>query len=407
MSKIKEKIVLAFSGGLDTSAIIPWLKLNYDCEVYAVAADVGQNAEELIGVKDKAIALGAEDCVVVDLKEALVKDCIFPMAKINARYENRYLLGTAIARPYIAKAQVDYALSIGATALCHGCTGKGNDQIRFEMAYASLAPELKVIAPWRIWNMQSREDLHQFIIEQGLSSTAKVNKQYSRDENLWHLSHEGDCLEDPWNAPEPSMWQLTRSLNETPDAPQDVQLSFHQGDLIAIDGASVTPYQGIKQLNELGGIHGVGRIDIVENRTIGMKSRGCYETPAGTIVYAALESLEELVLDKESSGFKRGIAEQFAQLVYEGKWFTPLMETLLLTANKLCEKMTGDVVLTLHKGHAMVKQRRAPNSLYDHAYATFDDDDVYDQKDAAGFIRLFSLSSRIQHGKNNKSENEV
>lgn len=399
MNTAKEKIVLAFSGGLDTSAIIPWLKLHYDCDVYALAADVGQNPDELIGVKDKAIALGAADCEVVDLKEALVKDCIFPMAKINARYENRYLLGTAIARPYIAKAQVEYALAIGATALCHGCTGKGNDQIRFEMAYASLAPDLKVIAPWREWEMQSREDLHNFIIEQGLSSTAQVNKQYSRDENLWHLSHEGDCLEDPWCAPEESMWQLTRPLSETPDTPEEITLGFKAGALQSINGKQVTPFQGIKQLNELGGLHGVGRIDIVENRTIGMKSRGCYETPAGTILYAALEALEELVLDKESSAFKRDIAERFAQQVYEGKWFTPLMTTLLNTADNLCQTMTGEVVLALHKGHALVKQRRSPDSLYDHDYATFDDDDVYDQHDAAGFIRLFSLSSRIQNQK--------
>ena len=393
--KIK-KVVLAYSGGLDTSAIIPWLKENYDgCEVVAFCADVGQGDEELEGVKEKAIASGASECHVVDLKEAFVKDYIYPIIKTGAVYEGQYLLGTSMARPVIAKAHVEVALKVGADAVCHGCTGKGNDQVRFESCFAALAPELTVIAPWREWDMVSREDLLSYLAERDIPCAASLTKIYSRDANAWHISHEGGELEDPWCEPSKEVWTMTVDPLDAPDQPDKVTLSFKQGELVAVDGQELSAYQALIYLNDKAAAHGVGRIDIVENRLVGMKSRGCYETPGGTVLMAAYKGLESLILDKESLKYRESISLEFSHVIYDGRWFTPLAKALLAGAASLAEKVTGDVVVKLYKGQASVTQRRSPNSLYSEAFATFGADDVYDQKHAEGFIRLFSLSSRI------------
>ncbi|WDD99704.1 argininosuccinate synthase [Thalassomonas actiniarum] len=393
--KIK-KVVLAYSGGLDTSAIIPWLKENYHgCEVVAFCADVGQGEEELEGIVEKAIASGASECHVVDLKEEFVKDYIYPIVKTGAVYEGQYLLGTSMARPVIAKAHVEVALKVGADALCHGCTGKGNDQVRFESCFAALAPQLQVIAPWREWDMVSREDLLSYLAERDIPCSASLTKIYSRDANAWHISHEGGELEDPWCEPSKEVWTMTVDPLEAPDTPETVMLSFDQGQLVAVDGQQLTPYQALMYLNDKAAAHGVGRIDIVENRLVGMKSRGCYETPGGTVLMAAYKGLETLILDKESLKFRESVALEFSHVIYDGRWFTPLAKAQLAAANSLAEKVTGDVVVKLFKGQAVVSQRRSPYSLYSEEFATFGADDVYDQKHAEGFIRLFSLSSRI------------
>ncbi|WP_281559851.1 argininosuccinate synthase [Thalassomonas sp. RHCl1] len=393
--KVK-KVVLAYSGGLDTSAIIPWLKENYHgCEVVAFCADVGQGEEELEGIVEKAIASGASECHVVDLKEEFVKDYIYPIVKTGAVYEGQYLLGTSMARPVIAKAHVEVALKVGADALCHGCTGKGNDQVRFESCFAALAPQLKVIAPWREWDMLSREDLLAYLAERDIPCSASLTKIYSRDANAWHISHEGGELEDPWCEPSKEVWTMTVDPLEAPDTPENVMLSFEQGQLVAVDGQTLTPYQALMYLNDKAAAHGVGRIDIVENRLVGMKSRGCYETPGGTVLMAAYKGLETLILDKESLKFRESVALEFSHVIYDGRWFTPLAKAQLAAANSLSDKVTGDVVVKLFKGQAVVSQRRSPYSLYSEEFATFGADDVYDQKHAEGFIRLFSLSSRI------------
>lgn len=393
--KVK-KVVLAYSGGLDTSAIIPWLKENYHgCEVVAFCADVGQGEEELEGIVEKAIASGASECHVVDLKEEFVKDYIYPIVKTGAVYEGQYLLGTSMARPVIAKAHVEVALKVGADALCHGCTGKGNDQVRFESCFAALAPQLKVIAPWREWDMVSREDLLAYLAERDIPCSASLTKIYSRDANAWHISHEGGELEDPWCEPSKEVWTMTVDPLEAPDTPQTVMLSFDKGQLVAVDGQQLSPYQALMYLNDQAAAHGVGRIDIVENRLVGMKSRGCYETPGGTVLMAAYKGLESLILDKESLKFRESVALEFSHVIYDGRWFTPLAKAQLASADSLAEKVTGDVVVKLFKGQAVVSQRRSPYSLYSEEFATFGADDVYDQKHAEGFIRLFSLSSRI------------
>ncbi len=399
MSELKKgvkKVVLAYSGGLDTSAIVPWLKDNYDCEVIAFVADVGQGAEDLEGVEQKAINSGASSCYVVDLKEQFVKEVIYPTLKAGAVYEGQYLLGTSMARPIIARAQVELALKLGADALCHGCTGKGNDQVRFEGAFAALAPQLKVIAPWREWEFNSRQSLLNYLAEKNVPTTATATKIYSRDANLFHISHEGGELENPWNEPSEQVWMWTNSPEQAPDRAEYIQLSFVKGELSAIDGKAVSGVEAIEQLNKAGSIHGVGRIDIVENRLVGMKSRGCYETPGGTIIVAALRALESLVYDRTSLKYREEVGLEVAQLVYDGRWFTPLKDALFAASNALAEQLTGDIVVKLYKGQVTVAKRRSPNSLYSEAFATFDGDEVYNQKDAAGFIRLYSLASRIR-----------
>lgn len=391
-----KKVVLAYSGGLDTSAIVPWLKDNYNCEVIAFVADVGQGDEELAGVEEKAIKSGASSCHIVDLREEFVKEVIYPTLKTGAVYEGQYLLGTSMARPVIARAQVKLALELGADALCHGCTGKGNDQVRFEGAFAALAPQLKVIAPWREWQFNSRQSLLNYLAEKNVPTTASATKIYSRDANLWHISHEGGELENPWCEPSEQVWMWTKSPEQAPDHAAYVELSFVKGELKQINGNAIAPVDAIELLNDIGSEHGVGRIDIVENRLVGMKSRGCYETPGGTILMAALKGLEALVYDRTSLKYREEVGLEFAQLVYDGRWFTPLKDALLAAATSLAEQLTGDVVIKLYKGNVTVAKRRSPNSLYSEAFATFEGDEVYNQKDAAGFIRLYSLASRIR-----------
>ncbi|AUW37817.1 argininosuccinate synthase [Grimontia hollisae] len=395
MSDIK-KVVLAYSGGLDTSAIIPWLKENYDCEVVAFVADVGQGEEELVGIEEKAIASGASACYIADLKEEMVADYIYPSLKTGAVYEGKYLLGTSMARPIIAKAQVECALEVGADALCHGCTGKGNDQVRFESAFAALAPQLKVIAPWREWNLRSREALLDYLAERNIPCTASLEKIYSRDANAWHISTEGGVLEDTWNAPNDLCWVWTVDPEQAPDQPETVSLLVEKGEVVAVDGERMSPYQVLTTLNEKGARHGVGRIDIVENRLVGMKSRGCYETPGGTIMMEALRGVEQLVLDKDCFEYREEIGLKASHLIYDGRWFTPLCKALLAAAESLAEPVSGEVVVKLYKGQATVVQKRSLNSLYSEEFATFGEDDVYDHSHAGGFIRLYSLSSRIR-----------
>ncbi|MFN4053670.1 MAG: argininosuccinate synthase [Alishewanella aestuarii] len=391
-----KKVVLAYSGGLDTSAIVPWLKDNYDCEVIAFVANVGQGDEELAGVEQKAINSGASSCYVVDLREELVNEVIFPTLKTGAVYEGQYLLGTSMARPVIARAQVKLALELGADALCHGCTGKGNDQVRFEGAFAALAPHLKVIAPWREWEFNSRQSLLNYLAEKKIPTTASATKIYSRDANLWHISHEGGEIENPWNEPSDQIWMWTKSPEQAPDKAEYVELSFEAGELKKVNGQAMNGVAAIELLNAVGSEHGVGRIDIVENRLVGMKSRGCYETPGGTIILAALKGLEALVYDRTSLKYREEVGLEFAQLVYDGRWFTPLKDALLAAATSLAAQLTGDVVVKLYKGNVTVAKRRSPNSLYSEAFATFEGDEVYNQKDAEGFIRLYSLASRIR-----------
>ncbi|MDX1676243.1 argininosuccinate synthase [Arsukibacterium sp.] len=391
-----KKVVLAYSGGLDTSAIVPWLKDNYNCEVIAFVANVGQGDDELAGVEQKAIKSGASSCYVVDLREELVNEVIFPTLKTGAVYEGQYLLGTSMARPVIARAQVKLALELGADALCHGCTGKGNDQVRFESCFAALAPQLKVIAPWREWQFNSRQSLLDYLAEKNVPTTASATKIYSRDANLWHISHEGGELEDPWCEPSEQVWMWTKSPEQAPDTPAYVALTFAKGQLTEVDGRKLDGVAAIELLNELGSEHGIGRIDIVENRLVGMKSRGCYETPGGTILLAGLKGLEALVYDRSSLKYREEIALEFAQLVYDGRWFTPLKDALLAAATSLAGQLTGEVVIKLFKGNVTVAKRRSVNTLYSEAFATFEGDEVYDQKDAAGFIRLYSLASRIR-----------
>ena len=395
-NKKVKKVVLAYSGGLDTSAIIPWLKENYDgCEVIAFCADVGQGEEELAGIEEKAIASGASECHVVDLKEAFVGEYIYPIIKTGAVYEGQYLLGTSMARPVIAKAHVEVARKVGADALCHGCTGKGNDQVRFEACFAALAPELQVIAPWREWDMVSREDLLDYLAERDIPCAASLTKIYSRDANAWHISHEGGELEDPWCQPSKEVWTMTVDPLDAPNTPDYVTLSFEEGLLTKVDEQALSPFEALMYLNDKAAAQGVGRIDIVENRLVGMKSRGCYETPGGTVLMAAYKGLESLILDKESLKFRESVGLEFSHVIYDGRWFTPLAKAQLAAAESLAENVTGDVVVQLYKGQATVTQRQSPNSLYSEAFATFGEDDVYDQKHAEGFIRLYSLSSRI------------
>ncbi|WP_445778229.1 argininosuccinate synthase [Shewanella sp.] len=392
-----KKVVLAYSGGLDTSAIIPWLKETYDnCEIVAFCADVGQGEEELVGLTEKALASGASECHIIDLKEEFVADYIYPTIATGAIYEGTYLLGTSMARPIIAKAQVEVARKVGADAVCHGCTGKGNDQVRFEGCFAALAPDLKVIAPWREWEMRSREDLLAYLAERNIKTSASATKIYSRDANAWHISHEGGELEDPWNEPSKGVWTLTVAPEDAPNEPEYVSLAIKNGRVTHVNDEALSPYAALMKLNDIAGKHGVGRIDITENRLVGMKSRGCYETPGGTVMFAGLRAIEELVLDKTSRTWREQIAGQMSHLVYDGRWFTPLCKSLIAASESLAESVNGDVVIKLYKGQATAVKKRSPNSLYSESFATFGEDDVYDQKHAEGFIRLYSLASRIR-----------
>ncbi|WP_241650028.1 argininosuccinate synthase [Rosenbergiella collisarenosi] len=390
------KIVLAYSGGLDTSAIIPWLKENYGCEVVAFVANVGQDPADLEGVEKKAMQSGASECHVVDLREEFIREYVYPVLQTGALYEGTYLLGTSMARPIIAKAQVEVALKVGADALCHGATGKGNDQVRFESTYAALAPQLKVIAPWREWDLRSREALLDYLKQRDIPTTASLEKIYSRDENAWHISTEGGVLESPANAANQDCWVWTVDPLDAPDQPEEVTLSVEKGKVVAVNGERLSPFQALEKLNVLGAKHGVGRIDIVENRLVGMKSRGCYETPGGTIMVNALRAVEQLVLDRDSFKWREQLGLEMSYVVYDGRWFTPIRKALQASAESLAEELNGEVVIRLYKGHATAIKKKSDNSLYSEEFATFGEDEVYDHSHAEGFIRLYSLSSRIR-----------
>lgn len=390
------KVVLAYSGGLDTSIIIPWLKENYGCEVIAFAADVGQG-EELAPLQEKALETGASKIYIEDLRHEFVTDYVFPMLKSGAVYEGKYLMGTSIARPVIAKKQVEIAAQEGAEAVAHGCTGKGNDQVRFELTFRALNPQLKVIAPWREWTLSSRQDEISYAAQHGISVPVTKEKPYSMDRNLWHISYEGGVLEDPWQPPDEEMFQLTVAPEKAPDSPEEIEIGFEQGSPVAVNGQSYTPVALIEHLNHLGGKHGIGRIDIVENRLVGMKSRGVYETPGGTILYTAHQELEYLTLERDTMHYKEIISKKYAELVYNGLWFTPLREALDAFIDKTQERVTGTVRLKLWKGHCVPVGRKSPYSLYQEDLATFEADTVYNQKDAEGFIKLFGLPQQVWH----------
>ncbi|HEY6348519.1 MAG TPA: argininosuccinate synthase [Candidatus Angelobacter sp.] len=388
-----EKVVLAYSGGLDTSIIIPWLKENYDCEVIAMIADVGQG-DDVDQVAEKAYTTGAVKVHVVDLRKEFLTDYVFPALRAGAVYEHKYLLGTSLARPVIARHQVEVALNEGATALAHGCTGKGNDQVRFEHAFQALAPELKVIAPWREWKLKSREDCLDYAEQHGIPVAASREKIHSRDKNIWHLSHEGGELEDPANSPLDSTWQLTRSPQQAPDREETVTIGFEAGNPVAIDGHKFDPVSLLELLNEIGGRNAIGRVDLVENRFVGIKSRGCYETPGGTLLLAAHRELEALCLDREVLHFKQHVALKYAELVYYGLWFTPLREALDAFVSETQKEVTGAVTLKLYKGNVTIAGRESEFSLYRTDLSSFTMSESYNQKDAEGFIRILGLPAR-------------
>jgi argininosuccinate synthase len=388
-----EKVVLAYSGGLDTSIIIPWLKENYAYEVIAMVGDVGQG-EDLEAVVNKAYKTGASKVVVEDLREEFLTGYVWPALKAGAVYEHKYLLGTSLARPVIAKHQVAVASREGATAVAHGCTGKGNDQVRFELAYQALAPELKVIAPWREWNLKSREDCLDYAEQHGIPVAASREKIHSRDRNLWHISHEGGELEDAAHAPLPTTWQLTRSPQDAPDRGEQVQIGFEKGIPVAVNGMKMDPVSLVELLNEMGGRNAIGRVDLVENRFVGIKSRGCYETPGGTLLLTAHRELEALCLDRDLMHFKQHIALKYAEMVYFGLWFTPLRQALDAFVETSQKEVTGTVSLSLYKGNVSVVSRHSEYSMYRTDLAAFTMGDSYDQKDAAGFIRVLGLPAR-------------
>lgn len=389
------KIVLAYSGGLDTSVILKWLIENYECPVVAFSADLGQG-EELAPVAEKAMASGAESVHVIDLKEEFVQDFVFPMFRANAVYEGTYLLGTSIARPCIAEAQMELAKWQNADAVSHGATGKGNDQVRFELAYLAINPDIKVIAPWRLWDMRSRSDLIAYAREKGIVVTSSVEKPYSMDRNLLHLSFEGGILEDPWAEPPADMFVLTADPREAPDSPEEITITFRQGDPVAVDGKPLSPASLLAHLNIAAGRHGVGRVDMVENRYVGMKCRGVYETPGGTVIHAARRALESITLDREVMHLKDEWIPRYASLVYYGYWFSPERRMLQAAIDEAAREVSGDVRLKLYKGSVIVTGRRSDRSLYDERFATFEEDRVYSQADADGFIRLNALRLRIR-----------
>ena len=388
-------IALAYSGGLDTSIIVPWLKERYGARVICVAADIGQG-EELEGVRAKAIASGADECYVEDLRREFVEDFVWPTLRAGAVYGRKYLLGTSMGRPLIARRQVEIARQVGADALAHGCTGKGNDQVRFELTYAAFAPDLPIIAPWREWNIRSREDAIAYAEAHKIPVTATRDKIYSRDRNVWHISHEGGVLEQPAVAPPADLFMLTTAPENAPDQPEEVTIGFHSGTPVSVNGDELDSVDLLVALNKIGGRHGIGRIDLVEDRLVGMKSRGIYETPGGTLLYSALSELEQLVLDRRTLAAKDLIAPRYADLVYEGRWWTTEREGYDAFVNVAQERVTGTAILRLFKGTASVVGRESEYALYDERFVTFGEDDVYQQSDAAGFIRLYGLSARVR-----------
>ncbi len=403
MAQQIKKVVLAYSGGLDTSIIIPWLKENYNnCEVIAVSADLGQG-DELEGLNEKAIKTGASKLYIEDMRKELIEEYIWPTLKANAAYEGRYLLGTSFARPLIAKRLVEIAKKEGADAICHGCTGKGNDQVRFELSIRAFDPDIKIIAPWREWDIKSREEEIDYAEAHNIPLKITRETNYSKDKNLWHLSHEGLDLEDPANEPKYNeILELGVSPEQAPDAATYVTIHFEKGIPTAIDGVNMGSLEIMDKLNQLGGANGIGIADILENRLVGMKSRGVYETPGGTILYHAHNKLEEMCLDKDTFHYKQQVAITFGELVYDGKWYTPLREALSAFVDSTQEYVTGDVKLKLYKGNIIDAGMTSPYSLYDEDTATFDEDEVYNQADAAGFINLFGLSMKIQAKKGRK-----
>ncbi len=394
-TKKTEKIILAYSGGLDTSVILKWLIEEYQCPVIAYAADIGQN-EDWEAIKEKGMATGAEKVIISDLREEFVRDYIFPAFRANAIYEGSYLLGTSLARPIIAKEQVRIAEQEGADSLSHGATGKGNDQVRFELGYLALNPKLKIIAPWRIWDLNSRNKLLAFAKEHGIPVPVTKKSPYSSDENILHISFEGGLLEDPWNEPDEDMFKLSVSPEKAPDKPTWVEMEFENGDPVAIDGKRLAPVEIMTELNRLGGENGIGRLDMVENRFVGMKSRGVYETPGGTILRIAHRDLETITLDREVLAIRDSLVPEYAKLIYNGFWFAPEMALLQKTMDETQKTVNGVVRLKLYKGNCIPVGRKSDNSLYSEAFATFEEDEVYDQSDAEGFIRLNSLRLQIQ-----------
>jgi argininosuccinate synthase len=391
-----KKVVLAYSGGLDTSVIVPWLKENYGCEVVCFCADVGQSDEDLHGLEEKAVRSGADQFVLHVMKEEFASDYLFPMLKMGAVYEHKYLLGTSVARPLIAKHLVDVAHETGADAIAHGATGKGNDQVRFELTVMALDPRLTVIAPWREWDIRSREDAIEYAAKHNVPVTATIKSIYSRDSNLWHLSHEGGLLENPWSEPEESMYQLSASPENAPEQAESVEIEFDSGVPVAVNGEKLSPARIIETLNAIGGAHAIGRVDLVENRLVGMKSHGVYETPGGTILLYAHRELESLVIDHETINYKQTVALKYAELTYNGLWFTPLREAIDAFVDSTQGPVTGTVRLKLYKGNIISAGRKSKFSLYREDFATFGQEDVYDQSDAEGFINLYGLSLKVR-----------
>jgi argininosuccinate synthase len=392
---VTEKVVLAYSGGLDTSIIIPWLRETHGLEVHCLAGDVGQGASELAGLEEKALATGAASCDIVDLRREFLEDYVWPCLRAMAVYEGRYLLGTSMARPILAKAQVRKAKELGASCVAHGCTGKGNDQVRFELAYMALAPELKVIAPWRDWDIESREDAIQYAVAHDIPVTATVEKIYSRDRNLWHISHEGGALEDPANPPPDDVWMLTVDPSRAPDVPHILTVGFEAGVPTALNGKTMAAEELLQHLNSLGGMHGVGRADITENRLVGMKSRGVYETPGGTIILEGLRTLRSLTIERDTMRMAEKLMLDYADLVYTGRWFHPLREALDAFFTRMTRCVTGQVQVRLFKGQATAIGARSPHSLYAEDLATFGKSSQYDQADSRGFIKLYGLPGTV------------
>jgi argininosuccinate synthase len=401
MPEVK-KVVLAYSGGLDTSVILRWLIEHYHCDVVAYCADLGQG-EELITVRDKALKTGASGVHIVDLRESFVQDFIFPMLRGAAVYEGSYLLGTSIARPLIAQAQVEVARREGADAVAHGATGKGNDQVRFELTYAALAPDLKVIAPWREWDLNSRTSLIAFARRYDIPVPVTAERPYSMDRNLFHISYEGGILEDPWSAPPDKMYLLTQSPETAPDIPVTVEIDFESGNPVAVDGRRLAPVALLEAVNRLGAEHGIGRVDLVENRFVGMKSRGCYETPGGTILVAARRALESITLDREVLHLRDSLVPRYAEMIYYGFWFSPERQALQRFLDECVADVTGTVRLKLYKGNVTITGRRSPRSLYRTDFATFEADTVYRQRDAEGFINLNALRLKIRSLRDRRS----
>ncbi|OGB87297.1 argininosuccinate synthase [candidate division WOR-1 bacterium RIFCSPLOWO2_02_FULL_46_20] len=390
-----KKVVLAYSGGLDTSVMISWLKENYNCDVIAFAADLGQE-KELTGLKEKAMKTGASKIYIEDLKREFAEDFLVPMIKSGAVYEGHYLLGTSVARPLIAKKQIEIAKREKADAVAHGATGKGNDQVRFELTYKALAPDMRIIAPWREWEIKGRQEAIEYAKKRRIPVPVTKDKPYSSDRNLWHISYEGGILEDPWFEPQENMFKLTASPKRAPDKPEYVEIEFEKGEPKTLNGKRLTALALIQQLNKIGGKNAIGRVDIVENRLVGMKSRGVYETPGGTILYAAHQTLESITLDKDVQHYKQLVAQRYAELIYNGQWYTPLKESLDAFINKTQETVSGTVRLKLYKGNCNVVGRKSHKSLYRPDLATFEKEEIYNQKDAEGFINLFGLPIKVR-----------